>query len=135
MMNSRRRQMLRLERLARPAIEKKQEAVFKMLQEVAFWFQQDALTHACNLSLLIVFGNPKEGEPLLRSWDRCLASGAPELVDALPKLEGLSPFDDPFDARWVAEVFRTSILPKLEIPGSSDAEKAALAPLVYLRRP
>ena len=119
---SRRRQMNLLERLARPAIEKNQKAIDKKFCDVAEQFYQDGLTHASNLSLLITFGEPQEGEPLERAWDRCLASEAPELRKALPNSK-YSPFDDRSDARTIADFFRHFALPRLEATGGNDAEK------------
>jgi hypothetical protein len=119
---SRLRRMSRLEEIARPAIEKNQKEIGQKFGQLAERFQQDGLTHASNLSLLIKFGEPQEGEPLERAWDRCRASEAPELRDALPGSE-YNPFDTPSHARTVGDLFRDLVLSKLEVPGSNDAEK------------
>jgi hypothetical protein len=124
-MRSRRQQMARLENLARPAIEKQQQNIRKTAQQVWEEFHQKGLTHASNLSLLIRFGDPQEGEPLERLWERCLASKAPELGHALAEVKEFkcNPFDNPVHARSIGYVFRKNVLPKLRVPGGNDPER------------
>ena len=121
-MISRQRQMDRLERLARPVIEKTQQEIRQTAEQVWEQFHQNGLTHASNLSVLISFGKPQDDEPLERSWERCLASKAPELADALTEVEEFkfNPFDNPYHARAIGNVFRDLVLPKLQVRGKSD---------------
>jgi hypothetical protein len=118
-MTSSYRQIGRLERLARPALEKIQQTIGQKNRQVAEQFWQDGLTHASNLSLLIRFGEPQEGEPLERAWDRCLASGAREVRVA--STDSNNPFDNLFRARRMALYYRL-LLPELEASGGNEAE-------------
>lgn len=124
-MISRRRQIGRLERLARPVIEKRGEMILERTLRAIEQFNEDGLTHASNLVLLITYGKPEEGEPLLQAWDRCLASEAPELGDMLTtvKKQDWNPFDDADDARWIGQFFRQKVLSKLEASGNNNAER------------
>jgi hypothetical protein len=90
------------------------------------WSVSSRPPHASNLLLLITYGKPEEGEPLLDAWDRCLASEAPELgyLPARCKEMKCSPFDDAaFNARLMGLSFRKQVLPKLEASGNNNADR------------
>ena len=61
MSHTRFRQLARLEKLAQPYIQQRWE------EEASV-----AFIHVANISLLILYGNPKIDEPLPNAWKRCL---------------------------------------------------------------
>jgi hypothetical protein len=69
---ARRRQMARLEKLAAPRIEQIRVAKAQLEQKVVIRIYDDALMHAANLSLIILFGAPQINQPLSNAWERCL---------------------------------------------------------------
>jgi hypothetical protein len=82
---------------------------------------------AANLALLLLYGDPKIGEPLTDAWQRCLQSDAwkelrarhPDPLRAYGFFEA-TPFDEA-GAKVLADYFRQYILPTL--PGADDTEK------------
>ena len=80
-----------------------------------------------NLALLILYGDPKIGEPLTCAWQRCLESKAwKECREKHPDYIGTYGRDEegPFTswgAQCIAQYFRKYILP--ELPGADETEK------------
>ena len=72
MIQARFRQIARLEKLATPYIKRRREGKANMLE----FMRKQAFDHVANLSLLILYGNPKIDEPLLNAWDRVRKSAA-----------------------------------------------------------
>jgi len=120
---ARRRQMDRLERLAAPLIEPIQIANGQHYAAIANSRVDNAIVHAANLSLIILYGRPKIQEPLSVAWQRCLESTAPELGEEF-KIKtnsyGFNPFEE-FGAKWISDYFRREILSKR--PGNNEQEK------------
>jgi hypothetical protein len=81
-----------------------------------------------NIGILLLYGDPRIGEPLTKAWQHCLQSPAwralrAEHPDALV-VWGYNPEATPFSddgARVLAEYFRRCILPNL--PGADAFEK------------
>ena len=80
-----------------------------------------------NLALLILYGDPKIGEPLTCAWQRCLESKAWKACrEKHPDYFGTSggdvegPFDDR-GAQSIAQYFHEYILP--DLPGADEIEK------------
>ncbi len=65
MSHTRLRRLARLEKLAQPYSQQRWE------EEASV-----AFIHVANISLLILYGNPKIDEPLPNAWKRCLESKA-----------------------------------------------------------
>ena len=72
MIQARFRQIARLEKLATPYINRRREGKAHMLE----FMREEAFAYVANLSLLILYGNPKIDEPLLNAWDRVRKSAA-----------------------------------------------------------
>ena len=128
MMVARRRQMARLERLAAPRVEQIRVAKAQLEQEMANRIYSDALVHAANLSLIILFGAPRIEEPLSIAWERSCKSVSPELCGDVSRENMLKEYISPFDelgACCNASFFGERVLPRL--PGTNLREK--LAPL------
>jgi hypothetical protein len=123
---ARRRQMARLENLAAPRIEQIRVAKAQLEQKAAARIYNDALTHAANLSLIILFGDPRIEEPLSSAWGRCCKSASPELCDDVSQENMLKDYISPFDGLGAccnADFFRQRVLPRL--PGTDLKEKFA----------
>ena len=129
------RQIARLEQRALPYIARQQ----RDREERAAEARQDYFIIAANLALLLLYDNPKIGEPLTEAWRRCLQSEAwKELRARHPDpIQAYGYEADPFDragAKALADYFRQYILPTL--PGADDREKLnsvfAKAPLWLL---
>jgi hypothetical protein len=121
---ARRRQIARLESLAEPYIERIRLENAKREQEIAARIYDDALIQAANLSLIILFGNPRIDEPLSGAWERCCKSTSSELCDNISKENRLNTFGPPFDrhgAQLSALYFRKVVMPRL--PGADVQEK------------
>jgi hypothetical protein len=133
---ARRRQMARLERLAAPRIEQIRIAKEQRELEILSQIYRDADVHAANLSLIILFGDPRIEEPLSSAWERCCKSASPELCDDVSQRnllrDDLSPFDL-LGAHCNEHLFRHRVAPRL--PGSDLREKfapiLAAAPLTW----
>ena len=97
MMVARRRQMARLERLAAPRVEQIRVAKAQLEQEMANRIYSDALVHAANLSLIILFGAPRIEEPLSIAWERSCKSVSPELCGDVSRENMLKEYISPFD--------------------------------------
>jgi hypothetical protein len=123
---ARRRQMARLERLAAPRIEQIRIAKEQRELEIRSQIYRDADVHAANLSLIILFGDPRIEEPLSSAWERCCKSASPELCDDVSQRnllrDDLSPFDQ-LGAHCNEHLFRHRVAPRL--PGSDLREKFA----------
>jgi hypothetical protein len=123
---ARRRQMARLERLAAPRIEQIRLAKAQREQESATRMYNDARVHAANLSLIILFGDPRIEEPLASAWEKCCKSASPELCDDASRKNMLQSNARPFDrlgAHWNSDFFWKYVLPRL--PGTDLREKFA----------
>ena len=72
MTQARFRQIARLEKLATPYINRRREGETHILEVM----REEAFRYVANLSLLILYGNPKTDEPLLNAWDRVRKSAA-----------------------------------------------------------
>jgi len=86
MSQARRRQIARLEKLSGPTIKqvrRAEEAVKKRIRD-------SAISHAIGLGALILYGNPKEDEPLSDAWQRC--------IERFPTLQPCKA-----DKRWMSE--------------------------------
>jgi len=117
-----RREMDRLKKLAAPLIEPIQRANAHRCDAFAKQRVRDAIVHAANLSLIVLYGDPKIDEPLSSAWQRCLESDAPELGGDFKKMKdtpSIHPFDD--SARWIAGRFGREILSQR--PGTDEREK------------
>ena len=66
------RQIERLERRALPYIARQQ----RELEEARADARKSCFIIAANLALLLLYGDPKIGEPLTDAWQRCLQSEA-----------------------------------------------------------
>jgi hypothetical protein len=113
MSQARRRQIARLEKLAGPKIEQvrqAEEAVKKRIRD-------SAISHAIGLGALILYGNPKEDEPLSDAWQRC--------IERFPSLErwkvNKSYMSGEGYAREVANIVGDKV--KTELPGATNKEK------------
>jgi hypothetical protein len=123
---ARRRQIDRLERLAAPRIEQIRIAREQRELEILRLIYRDAEVHAANLSLIVLFGDPRIEKPLSSAWERCCKVTSPELCDdaSLKNLlkNDLSPFDQR-GANFNEHFFRHRVAPRL--PGSDLCEKFA----------
>jgi hypothetical protein len=121
MSQTRFRQVARLEKLAQPYIKRRQESWAKSLA----FLRKEAFIGVANLSLLILYGEPKIDEPLLNAWERCRESA--EWRACREKHGGFDEYGrengTPFDwsAVRIAEYFRKYFMP--ELPGADDTEK------------
>jgi hypothetical protein len=123
-MLARRRQMARLEALAAPYFErilqKWEENPQNLLTPRT---PSNALIHAFNFSLVLLYGKPKINEPLLKAWERCVQSRAPQL--SCERFQKIVKYENPFDndifAEHVARYFRENLL--TTIPGGNELEK------------
>jgi hypothetical protein len=125
-MLARRRQLARLERLAGPVIEHLSVAGARREREIATRIYRDALIHAANFSLIVLFGDPQINEPLSSAWERCCNSDSPKLHNPRLKKCMLAGFGDPFElqmAYFSAQHFRELVMPHL--PGADEREKFA----------
>jgi hypothetical protein len=123
---ARRRQMARLEKLAAPRIEQIRVAKAQLEQKVAIRIYDDALMHAANLSLIILFGDPQIDQPLSNAWERCCHSASPLLLNSKVKENNLKNWGPPFDqdkAHYSAMCFRDIVMPQLAAP--TEQEKFA----------
>jgi hypothetical protein len=118
---ARRRQMARLEKLAAPRIEQIRVAKAQLEQKVATRIYDDALMHAANLSLIILFGDPQIDQPLSNAWGRCCDSASPLLKEN--DLKHWGPPFDPSNALYSAMYFRNIVIPQLS--GATEQEKFA----------
>jgi len=116
------RQIARLERLYRPYLKRRRESDAQ-LEKLC---RENAFICVANLSVLILYGNPKIDEPLLSAWQRCLESAAWQACrekhggfDEYGGERG-SPFDD-LGATFIAKYFRKYMLP--DLPGDDEIEK------------
>ena len=66
--------MARLERLAAPLLEQINLAGELREHEIGARIYRDALIHAANFSLIVLFGDPQIEEPVSRAWERCCKS-------------------------------------------------------------
>jgi hypothetical protein len=125
MSRTRLRQVARLEKRALPYIAQKRRDAEERAASEASKREKNFITVA-NLAVLILYGNPKVGEPLTCAWQRCLESEAWKACrERHPRIgaEGRgkeSPFNDQ-GARSIAQYFREYILPGL--PGTDETKK------------
>jgi hypothetical protein len=121
---ARRRQMARLEKLAAPRIEQIRVAKAQLEQKVATGIYNDALMHAANLSLIILFGDPQIDQPLSNAWERCCSSASPLLLNNTKNdLKDRGPPFDQDKAHYSADYFRALVMPQLA--GATEQEKFA----------
>jgi hypothetical protein len=113
MSQARRRQVARLEKLAGPTIEQVRQAE----EDFKVRIKNSATSHAIGLGALILYGNPKEDEPLSDAWERC--------VERFPTLQPCKA-----DKRWmsaegyarkVAEIVAEKVM--AELPGTTKRER------------
>jgi hypothetical protein len=113
MSQARRRQIARLEKLAGPMIERVRQAEDAVKARI----RDSAISHAIGLGALILYGNPKEDEPLSDSWQRCI-----ERFPALqPWKASKSCMSGEGYAREVAKIVGDKV--KAELPGATNKEK------------
>ena len=113
MSQARRRQIARLEKLSEPKIERVQQAEYAVKKQI----RDSAISHAIGLGALILYGNPKEDEPLSDAWQRC--------IERFPSLERWK-----VNKRWmsgegyareVANIVGEKV--KAKLPGANNKEK------------
>ena len=116
------RQVARLEKLARPYIDRK----MKYNKEINECARRDSFVIVANLCLLILHGDPKIEESLAAPWERCLS--CPAWQSRSEKYNGFKACGweagTPFDfcgAAHVSEHFRKYFLP--DLPGADEIEK------------
>jgi len=117
------RQVARLEKRALFYIEQKR----RYEEEERASHRERYFVKIANLALLILYGDPKIGEPLTCAWQRCLESRAwkecrEKHADRFGRSGG--EVDGPFDdrgAQSIAQYFHEYILP--DLPGADDIEK------------
>ena len=114
MSQARPRRLARLEKLAEPTIERVRRAdeAFKART------RDDATSHAIGLGALILYGNPKEDEPLSEAWQRCMER-FPNQQLALERNKGL--LTDGNYIPYVAKIVGEKVT--AELPGSTEKEK------------
>jgi hypothetical protein len=124
MSHARRRQVARLEQLAKPILERKREGDARIFE---FMKSEASIRIAC-LSLIILYGEPRIDEPLTIAWDRCAQSAAwRSCLERHPDFGGYGRFEErmsPFfslGASYIAKYFRKYFLP--ELPGVDEKEK------------
>ena len=122
MSRGRLRQIARLEQRALPNIARQQ----RDLEETRAKARESCSIVAANLTLLLLYGDPKIGEPFTEAWQRWLQSEAWKEVRARhpDPIQAYGYEADPFDnagAEALADYFRQYILPTL--PGADDTEK------------
>jgi hypothetical protein len=123
MSRTRLRQIARLERRALPDIERKRQYE----EDKAASRREYAFRIAANIALIILYGDPRIGEPLAEAWRRCLQSPAWKACRAKhPDYIGRYRRDEegPFymeGVSGIAKYFRTYFLP--ELPGADETEK------------
>jgi hypothetical protein len=109
----RRRRIARLEKLAGPTIEHVRQAE----EDLKVRIKNSAISHAVGLGALILYGNPKEDEPLSDAWQRC--------IERFPSLERWKVnkrwMSGESYAREVAEIVFDKV--KAELPGATNQEK------------
>jgi hypothetical protein len=118
------RQVARLERLALLHVKTKSEYRAEM-DEV---LRSEAFVSVANLSLLILYGNPKIEEPLSNAWQRCVESKAwkeclekhPDIGEYRGYREYITPFDD-LGAMYIAKYCRKYFIP--DLPGADETAK------------
>jgi hypothetical protein len=117
------RQLARLEKRALPYLERKR----RYAEEQKASSRENAFVIVANLALLILYGDPRIGEPLSFAWRRCLDSPAwkacrekhPDYIGRHGRDEE-GPFSS-WGAGWIAQYFRKYFLP--ELPGVDETEK------------
>jgi hypothetical protein len=113
MSQARRRQIARLEKLAGPMIERVQQADDAVKAQI----RDSAISHAIGLGALILYGNPKEDEPLSDAWQRCI-----ELFPGLERWKANKRcMSGEGYAREVANIVGDKV--KAELPGATKKEK------------
>jgi hypothetical protein len=128
MSQARLRRIARLEKRALPYIARKQQQKQKAAAEA----REDAFIRLANVAILLLYGNPKIGEPLTEAWQRCLQSEDWQAYRAKYSQPILAygyeatPFG-PEGARAFAEYFRQYILPDLPSAGEVEKLNALLA--------
>jgi hypothetical protein len=110
----RRRQIARLEKLAGPMIERVRQAD----EDFKVRTKNNATSHAIGLGALILYGNPKEDEPLSEAWQRCMER-FPNQKLALERNKGL--LTDGNYIPYVAKIVGENVM--AELPGSTEKEK------------
>lgn len=112
MIQARRQRVARLEKMSELYIEQVRQ--FNDLADAVL--AEKALAHAVNLSVLIVYGDPKIDEPLSSAWQRC--GNDPANPDGL-LTQARPPFNEA--AATSAVIFRELLIPNL--PGADEKEK------------
>jgi hypothetical protein len=115
--HARRRQVDRFEKRTEKSLEKLRQRNSEIVTGLALDLRPDALAHAINLGLLILYGKPKIGEPLSRAWER-VEKKCPTLVEY-----GLTPFRDRVMARSTGLFFRKGEM--FRFPGADEQEQFA----------
>jgi hypothetical protein len=113
MSQARRRQIARLEKLAGPKIEQARRAE----EDFKVRIKNSATSHAIGLGALILYGNPKQDEPLSDAWQRCIEH-FPSLQ--LWKVNKLWMSGEGY-ARKVADIVLEKVA--AELPGTTKEEK------------
>ena len=114
----RRRQLARLEKLAKPYIEAGQRWDAKFSAKIV----EEAIWHAINLGAVFLFGEPKRDEPLSIAWQRCadrfghVTKLDPQFFHE-PNVPGISPWF-PWEATKVGRETVMSLL-----PGDTEKDK------------
>jgi hypothetical protein len=114
------RRVARLERRALPYIEEMR----RYKEREAASLRERAFAVAANLALLILYGDPRIGEPLIYAWRRCIESPAwkacrekhPDYIGDIRRRGRKG-----FFGTYIAQYFRKYFLP--ELPGIDETEK------------
>jgi hypothetical protein len=117
------RQVARLEKRALPYIERKR----RYAKEREASRRESNFVIPANLALLILYGDPRIGEPLTYAWRRCVESKEwkacrkkhPDYIGTYGRDEE-GPFTG-WAAKHIAQYFRKYLLP--ELPGADETEK------------
>ena len=121
MSRSRLRQVARLEQRALPYIEEKR----REQEETEARLRENATVRAARLAFLILYGDPRIGEPLIDASHRCLESPAwTACREKHPDYIARHRRDECPLNRRVAEYLRKYFLP--DLPGAHETEKLNL---------
>jgi hypothetical protein len=112
MSQARRRQIARLEKLAGPTIKRVRQAE----EDFKVRIEDRATSHAIGLGALILYGNPKEDEPLSDAWQRCMERFPNQ---GLEQHKGLLTNGEYI--RYAVKIVREKVM--AELPGSTEKEK------------
>jgi hypothetical protein len=114
------RRVARLEKRALPYIERKRRSAQEERARSASRLE-NCFVKIANLAVLILYGDPKIGEPLSCAWRRCLETETWKACrEGHPDIDKEALFDEQ-GAQSIAQYFREYILP--DLPGAEETEK------------